>query len=132
MSKAARWLAGRQGTDGGYSVAGEGSSFVDETGAVLQGLAAARRARGSQARRALRWLRSAQNPDGGFGQAKGHASNSQSTAWAIQGILAARAAPSSFRRGGRTPAQYLRSLQQRLYRGKTPPGAGWIRTVNRR
>jgi len=113
VSKAARWLAGRQGADGGYSVAGEGSSFVDETGAVLQGLAAARRARGSQARRALRWLRSAQNPDGGFGQAKGHASNSQSTAWAIQGILAARAAPSSFRRGGRTPAQYLRSLQQR-------------------
>jgi len=113
VSKAARWLAGRQGADGGYSVAGEGSSFVDETGAVLQGLAAATRARGSQARRALRWLRSAQNPDGGFGQAKGHASNSQSTAWAIQGILAARAAPSSFRREGRTPARYLRSLQQR-------------------
>jgi energy-coupling factor transport system substrate-specific component len=113
VSKAARWLAGRQGADGGYSVAGEGPSYVDETGAVLQGLAAAGRGRGPQARRALRWLRSAQNLDGGFGQAQGHASNSQSTAWAVQGILAAGAAPSSFRRGGRTPVAYLRSLQHR-------------------
>jgi LPXTG-motif cell wall-anchored protein len=85
---------------------------VDETGAVLQGLAAAGRARSPAARRAVRWLRSVQNDDGGFGQAQGHDSNAQSAAWAVQGILAARAAPATFRRATRTPLAYLASLQQ--------------------
>ena len=85
---------------------------MDETGAALQGLAAAARGRGRPARTAIRWLRAVQNPDGGFGQAKGHDSNAQSTAWAVQGMIAAGAAPSSFRRASRTPLAYLASLQQ--------------------
>jgi energy-coupling factor transport system substrate-specific component len=112
VAKSAAWLARRQAADGGFSLSGEGASFVDETGAALQGLAAAGRARTRTARRALRWLRLAQNEDGGFGQARGHPSNAQSTAWAVQGIVAARAAPASFRRGTRTPIAYLASLQQ--------------------
>jgi energy-coupling factor transport system substrate-specific component len=112
VSKSATWLERQQGSDGGFSVSGGGASFVDETGAALQGLAAAARGRGGPARRAIRWLRGVQNPDGGFGQAKGHDSNAQSTAWAVQGMVAAGAAPSSFRRASRTPVAYLRSLQQ--------------------
>ena len=112
VAKSATWLARQQGADGGFSVSGGGASFVDETGAALQGLAAAARGRGRPARTAIRWLRTAQNPDGGFGQAKGHDSNAQSTAWAVQGIVAAGAAPSSFRRASRTPMAYLSSLQQ--------------------
>jgi len=112
VAKAATWLARQQGPDGGFSVSGGGASFVDETGAALQGLAAARRGRGRPARTAIRWLRTVQNPDGGFGQARGHDSNAQSTAWAVQGIIAAAAAPSSFRRASRTPTAYLGSLQQ--------------------
>jgi hypothetical protein len=112
VAESATWLARQQGSDGGFSVSGGGASFVDETGAVLQGLAAAARGRGRPARTAIRWLRAVQNPDGGFGQAKGHDSNAQSTAWAVQGMVAAGAAPSSFRRASRTPVAYLRSLQQ--------------------
>ena len=112
VAKSATWLARQQGADGGFSVSGGGASFVDETGAALQGLAAAARGRGRPARTAIRWLRTVQNPDGGFGQAKGHDSNAQSTAWAVQGIIAAGAAPSSFRRASRTPLAYLGSLQQ--------------------
>jgi energy-coupling factor transport system substrate-specific component len=112
VAKSAAWLARQQGTDGGFSVSGGGASFVDETGAALQGLAAAARGRGRPARIAIRWLRSVQNPDGGFGQAKGHDSNAQSTAWAVQGMIAAGAPPSSFRRASRTPVAYLGSLQQ--------------------
>ena len=112
VAKSATWLARQQGSDGGFSVSGGGASFVDETGAALQGLAAAARGRGRPARTAIRWLRTVQNPDGGFGQAKGHDSNAQSTAWAVQGMIAAGAAPSSFRRASRTPVAYLRSLQQ--------------------
>jgi hypothetical protein len=112
VAKSATWLARQQGPDGGFSVSGGGASFVDETGAALQGLAAAARGRGRPARTAIRWLRNVQNPDGGFGQAKGHDSNAQSTAWAVQGIIAAGAAPSSFRRASRTPTAYLGSLQQ--------------------
>jgi Prenyltransferase and squalene oxidase repeat len=112
VSKSATWLARQQGSDGGFSVTGGGTGFVDETGAALQGLAAAGKGRGATARRAIRFLRAAQNPDGGFGQAKGHASNAQSTAWAVQGIVAARVPPSGFRRATRTPLAYLESLQQ--------------------
>ena len=112
VRRSAAWLARRQGPDGGFSLTGDGATFVDETGAALQGLAAAGRARTHGARAAIRWLRSVQNPDGGFGQAQGRDSNAQSTAWAVQGIAAARVAPSSFRRAGRTPLSYLRSLQQ--------------------
>ena len=112
VARSATWLARQQGSDGGFSVSGGGASFVDETGAVLQGLAAAARGRGRAARTAVRWLRAVQNPDGGFGQAKGHDSNAQSTAWGVQGMIAAGAAPSSFRRASRTPLAYLGSLQQ--------------------
>ena len=112
VRRAGAWLAAQQNDDGGFSFAARaGGSFVDETGAALQGLAAAGR-RGRTIRRALAYLRGAQNPDGGFGQTGGYRSNAQSTAWAVQGIVASGAAPSSFRAGGRTPLRYLASLQQ--------------------
>ena len=112
VRKAGAWLARQQNEDGGYSYATRGgASFVDETGAALQGLAAAKR-RGRVIARALSFLRRAQNEDGGFGQSQGSRSNAQSTAWAVQGLVAARRAPGSFRRGGRSPLAYLATLQQ--------------------
>ena len=130
VSKSAAWLARQQGSDGGFSLSGAGPSFVDETGAVLQGLAAAGRGRGRVVRTAIRWLRSVQNPDGGFGQAKGHDSNSQSTAWAVQGIVAAGVAPSSLRRASRSPLAYLASLQQSdgsfRYSRSSPQTPVWV------
>ena len=113
VRRAAAWLARQQNEDGGFSYATRGGgTFVDETGAALQGLGAAGRRGSRTVARAVRYLRGAQNPDGGFGQSEGSRSNAQSTAWAVQGIVAAGRAPAAFRRGGRTPLAYLASLQQ--------------------
>jgi prenyltransferase beta subunit len=108
----ALWLARQQNEDGGYSFGTRGgSSFVDETGAALQALAAAGKRRSAVVPRALAYLRKAQNRDGGFGQSEGYRSNAQSTAWAIQGIVAAGKSPSSFGRKGRSPLAFLASLR---------------------
>ena len=113
VRRAGAWLASQQNSDGGFSYATRGGgTFVDETGAALQGLAAAGRGRTQVVKRALSYLRGAQNQDGGFGQAAGSRSNAQSTSWAVQGIAAAGRAPSSFRRGKRSPLTYLSTLQQ--------------------
>jgi hypothetical protein len=86
---------------------------VDDTGAVLQALAAAGMRKSKVAGRAVAFLRAAQNRDGGFGQLRGASSNAQSTSWAVQGLVAVRRKPSGFKRHGHTPLSYLRSLQQK-------------------
>ena len=106
----AAWLARRQNRDGGFGFAPGSASDVDSTGAVLQALGAAGRARTPGTRRAVAYLRRAQAPSGGFGMEGGDA-NAQSTAWAVQGLVAAGRDPDGFRRGSRTPLGYLRSLQ---------------------
>jgi energy-coupling factor transport system substrate-specific component len=109
----AGWLARQQNDDGGYSFATKGGgSFVDETGAALQALAAAGRARGKTAKRAVEYLRKAQNADGGYGQSAGQRSNAQSTAWAVQGLAAAAENPRRAHGGAPSPVRYLTSLQQ--------------------
>jgi energy-coupling factor transport system substrate-specific component len=112
VKRSAAWLARQQNDDGGFSFAMRGGgSFVDETGAALQGLAAGGRRRSPVVTRALRYLRKAQNQDGGYGQTTGYRSNAQSTSWAIQGIVAARKDPSRFGRKGRSPLVFLASLR---------------------
>jgi hypothetical protein len=114
VAAATRWLMRRQNADGGFSGAGGGSSsFVDETGAALQALAAAGKRHGTAAERSLGFLRRVQSDDGGYGQASGYRSNAQSTSWAVQGIAANGRDPAAPGRGGRrSPLAYLRSLQQ--------------------
>ncbi|HEX2507501.1 MAG TPA: hypothetical protein VHK23_04200, partial [Miltoncostaeaceae bacterium] len=55
-------------------------------------------------------LRRAQRPGGGF-PLNGGVINSQSTAYAAQGLVAAGVSPASVRRGGRSPLDYLSSVQ---------------------
>jgi energy-coupling factor transport system substrate-specific component len=110
---AVRYLERSQGDDGGFGFAPDGASDVDDTGAVLQALAAAGRGRSPAARRAVSYLRRAQNPDGGFGQTPERSSNAQSTAFAVQGLIAAGRDPDRLRKGSRTPLAYLASLQVR-------------------
>lgn len=114
VSRAARWLRGQQNADGGFSFSKRGgASDVDDTGSVLQALAAAGGSRAKAVRRALVYLRGAQNPDGGFGQFARTRSNAQSTAWAVQGLVAVGKSPARFRRAGsRSALGYLASLQQ--------------------
>src|SRR4029453_41939 len=112
IKESAAWLASQQNSDGGFSFAMRGGgSFVDETGAALQGLAAAGKRRSAVVPRALAYLRSAQNTDGGFGQSEGYRSNAQSTAWAIQGIVATGRDPARFGGKERSPLAFLASLR---------------------
>lgn len=107
--RSAAWLRAAQNGDGGWGFAPGAASDADSSGAALQALVAAGGSRGSIAR-GVRWLRVAQRPGGGFNLAGGPV-NSQSTAWAIQGLVAAGVAPARVRRGGRSPLDYLASVQ---------------------
>jgi energy-coupling factor transport system substrate-specific component len=113
VGRSARWLARQQNGDGGFGFRPQAVSDVDDTGAVLQGLAAGGLRGSKVARRAVAFLRTAQNTDGGFAQMRGGSSNAQSTSWAVQGLVAAGRSPGAFKRHGRSPLSYLRSLQMR-------------------
>jgi energy-coupling factor transport system substrate-specific component len=103
------WLISAQNVDGGFGLVPAAPSDSDMTGAALQALAAAGRARRAAARRAVDWLRANQNDDGGFGQFRGRDSNAQSTAYAVQGLVAVNAGGATLSRA----LAYLRGLQRR-------------------
>jgi energy-coupling factor transport system substrate-specific component len=107
---ATRYLLRAQNKDGGFGFAKSAGSDVDDTGAVLQAIAAGGRRSSPVVGRAVAYLRKTQGPDGGFAQMAGGASNAQSTAFAVQGLVAAGRNPRAFKRT-RTPLQYLTSLQ---------------------
>jgi energy-coupling factor transport system substrate-specific component len=109
LSRSAAWLRSAQNADGGWGFARGSASDPDSTGAALQALAAAGGSRGAIARGAG-WLREVQGENGGFAVSGGSA-NAQSTAWAVQGLVAAGTAPASVRSAGRSPLDYLRSVQ---------------------
>ncbi|HEY3192552.1 MAG TPA: hypothetical protein VGJ61_07195 [Solirubrobacterales bacterium] len=107
-SRSAGWLRDHENQDGGWGYASGAASDPDSTGAVLQALSAA----GGRAsvRAGVGYLRSVQRPGGGFALTSGPI-NAQSTAWAAQGLIAAGVSASSVRQGGRTPLDYLASVQ---------------------
>ena len=102
------WLRSQQNDDGGWGFAPGSASDPDTTGAVLQALAAG--GRSARLRGGVTYLRSVQRPGGGFAVSNGPV-NAQSTAWATQGLVAAGVAASSVRKGGRSPLDYLASVQ---------------------
>jgi energy-coupling factor transport system substrate-specific component len=109
-ARSAAWLRRNQNPDGGWGFAAGASSDADTTGAVLQGLAASGNRGGIRA--GVSYLRGVQRPGGGF-PLNGGVVNAQSTAYAVQGLVAAGVSPSSVRRGGRSPLDYLASVQAR-------------------
>jgi Prenyltransferase and squalene oxidase repeat len=111
VGRSTRWLARQHNRDGGFGFRPSAVSDVDDTGAVLQALAAGGMRGSKVARRAVRFLKAAQRTDGGFGQMRFQSSNAQSTSWAVQGLVAAGRSPGGFTRGGHSPLAYLRSLQ---------------------
>ncbi len=115
ISRAAAWLVGVQSEDGGWSWAPGREESSDMTAAVIQALRIAPRTakRAEAERRGWAYLRATQRDDGGFGQTPGDPdSNSASTAWALQAMWAAAIDPTTWRRPGGTPLDYLASLQQ--------------------
>ncbi len=112
LRSAVLWIERQQNRDGGFGFGpAGGSSDVDDTGSVLQALAAGGRKNSKAARGAISYLRHTQNPDGGFGQSKGASSNAQSTAWAVQGLVAVGRRPEALARNGHNPISYIESLQ---------------------
>jgi energy-coupling factor transport system substrate-specific component len=127
-SRSAAWLRANANPDGGWGFSAGASSDPDSTGAVLQALKAA--GGGSAAiRGGVAYLRANQRAGGGFAISGGPV-NAQSTAWAVQGLLAAGQAPSRFRRGGRSPLDYLASVQARdghyRYSGSSDQTPVWV------
>jgi hypothetical protein len=107
---AAHWLLVKRNRDGGWGNAPGSRTDIDNTGAVLQALAAAGR-RGPVARAAARWLVRSQGGDGGFPLNRGGDSNSQSTSYAVLGLAAAGRPPRTVKRNGHTPLFFLTSMQ---------------------
>ena len=120
LADAAAWLVTVQGADGGWSYAPGAPESTDMTGAVLQALQAAPPAAGPDAdaradarRAAWAYLHSAQHADGGFGETPTDGeSNVASTAWVVQALWAAGEDPAGWAPSGRTPLDYLASMQQ--------------------
>jgi energy-coupling factor transport system substrate-specific component len=112
MRLAAGWIERQQNRDSGFSFGAYGSpSDIDDTGAVLQALAAAGASDARVLRSASAYLGRTQNPDGGYPQQPGGQSNAQSTAWAAQGLRAVGYNPTTFRgRSSRAPIGYLATL----------------------
>ncbi|HEX2070584.1 MAG TPA: prenyltransferase/squalene oxidase repeat-containing protein [Thermoleophilaceae bacterium] len=110
VRKAAAFLDRSQAPAGGWGFVPGSPADVDDTGAVLQALAAAGRSNTPAVRDGAAYLRNTQSPDGGWGQLENRDPNAQSTSWAIQGLIAARAPLTSLRAD---PLAYLRNLQRR-------------------
>ncbi len=101
------WLRSVQNEDGGWGDVPGSPSNPDATGAVMQALSP-----GSKAvNRAVDYLRSHQRKGGGFALGGSGPVNTPSTAWAVQGLIAAGRDPASFRRGGASALDYLKSNQ---------------------
>lgn len=103
------WIKRSQSESGGWGYAPGVSPDADSTGAAIQALRAVdsgRDAIGS----AVRWLNRNQTRQGGWGL-PGSLANSQSTAWATQGLIAADVRPGKVKRSGRSPLEFLSSVQ---------------------
>ena len=106
------YLLKEQNDDGGWGFAPSAGSDSDNTGAVLQALAAGGKRGSAAVRRGVAYLKRTQHSDGGWGQVRSQPSNAQSTSWAVQGLVAARRNPARFKRRGRSPLTFLKSLQR--------------------
>ncbi|MBM3146967.1 MAG: hypothetical protein FJ000_03625 [Actinobacteria bacterium] len=114
-ARAAQWLRTQAHSSGGFSWNPGGSPDVDSTGAAIQALRAGGVSSSSGVvRSALKFMKGKQQPGGGFAYDFG-GSVLESSVLAIQGIVAAGQDPegAAWRRGGKSPLYYLRTMQAR-------------------
>ncbi len=107
LDSSVSWLAGVQNGDGGWGDDPGSPSTPDGTGAAMQAIPGT-----DAAGHGLAFLRQAQRPDGGFALGGSGSVNSQSTAWAVQGMIAVGTDPATVATGGKSPLEYLASMQQ--------------------
>ena len=105
-----RYIIEHQNEDGGWGVGTSGASDVDSTSAAIMALIACGESRSSDVvQKGLDFLRSKQSSDGGF--TSWGTSNSASTSWAVMAISAAGENPDNWIKNGKSPVDYLLSLQ---------------------
>jgi energy-coupling factor transport system substrate-specific component len=107
LDSSTSWLAGVQNGDGGWGDTPGSPSTADGTGAAMQAIPGT-----DAANHGLAYLRQAQRPNGGFALGGSGGVNTQSTAWAVQGTIAVGTDPATVAAGGKSPLEYLASLQQ--------------------
>jgi prenyltransferase beta subunit len=115
ISAGAAWLVGAQSPDGGWAYAPGREESSDITAAVIQALrvAPSTAPRAAAIDRGWAYLKTTQRDDGGFAQdPKDPNSNTASTAWALQAMWAAGVDPTTWRKPGGTPLDYLAAMQQ--------------------
>lgn len=118
IQPAADWIESLQHASGGWAWSATSTrDEVDMTGAAIQALIAAGRARNDAVEEGIEYLRDAQNADGGFPESPGNPeSNVASTAWAVQAIWAVGENPEDWRSGSggasEEPLDYMESLQE--------------------
>ncbi|NMC89056.1 MAG: ABC transporter substrate-binding protein [Methanomicrobiales archaeon] len=111
-SASAAWLASQQNADGGFPWTLGAESDPDDTGAVLEALAAAGISRDATVvQNAFTYLKGMQQEDGGFHYGGTSATNSASDSWVIQGIVAAGGNPEEWRVGEVSLIDHLIGLQ---------------------
>jgi Squalene-hopene cyclase C-terminal domain/Prenyltransferase and squalene oxidase repeat len=115
IARAARAVESMQRPDGTWPATQPGGpTDVDMTGAAIQALCAARRCGSPQVRAALDWLKAHQQADGGWSSVPlAGESNTGTTPWVVQALWAAGIDPRTWRRAGRDPLDFLRSMQRR-------------------
>jgi energy-coupling factor transport system substrate-specific component len=125
LDRSISWLSGVQNDDGGWGDVPGSPSTADGTGAAMQAMPGTK-----VAQNGLAYLRNAQRPGGGFPLGNNGSINTQSTAWALQGIIAVGGDPSSFRRGGDNPYDYLAAHQASdghyTYSGSSDQTPVWV------
>jgi len=109
---AARWIARQANRDGGFNVYRRGgASNADDTAGAIEALVAAGRRSTPTVRHAVAFLRHAQRRDGGYALSAGAPTNAQSTAFGVLGLVAGGVDPTTVRRAGHSPLDYLFALQ---------------------
>lgn len=104
------YIIEHQNADGGWGVSINGSSDVDSTSATIMALLASGIDRGASIiQKALDFLRERQTDNGGF--SSWGAVNSATTSWAIMAISCAGENPNNWIKNGKSPVDYLLSLQ---------------------
>jgi iron complex transport system substrate-binding protein len=113
VSTSVDWLKKQQQADGGFAWAEGGVSDSDDTAASIMALIAGGVSPdGPVITRAVQYLRDVQEPTGGFNYGYYSESNLASTAWVIQALTACGVDPATVTNNGKSPVDYLLSLQQ--------------------
>ena len=113
VSKPVAWMKKQQQANGGFGWADGALPDSDDTAAVIMALIAGGVSPDDPViTKAVQYLRDVQEPTGGFNYGYYSESNLASTVWVIQALCAAGVDPATVTNNGKSPVDYVLSLQQ--------------------